>query len=97
MLILDTPLAKVLAVVTEHSIAVLANPGTCPKDHLRGLEATLLMGPHPRTAATGELSERNFLHRSPGKAGSNASVVDDSAGADVNAMMRKAGTGCDKV
>ena len=97
MLILDTPLAKVLAVVTKHSITILANPGTRPTDHLRAGEANQLMGSHPDTAATREISKRRFLHRSPGQVVSDTSIVDDSAGANVNAVMREAGTGCDKV
>ena len=97
MLSLDTPLAKVLAVVAEHAVIVLAHPGSCAADHFRVTEANQFVGSHPYTASAHEVRERNLRHRSPEEVMPKGAVVNDSAAADVDAVMGEREARSDKV
>ena len=62
VLIAQAPLAEVLAVVAEDSIAVLAEAGARPARHLASIEARLTMGSYPDRTSLREARERNLFH-----------------------------------
>jgi hypothetical protein len=97
VLALQTPFAEMLAVVAQHTIPVLTDPGTGSTDHLRAFEVNQLARPDPGATSTGEVSERNLFHRSPEQVMAEATVVNDLTVADVDAVMGKAESRSDKV
>ena len=62
VLIAQAPLAEVLAVVCEDSIAVLAEAGARPARHLGSIEARLSMGSYPDPTSLREARERDLFH-----------------------------------
>ena len=97
MLSLETPLAKMLAVVAKHAITVLAHPGTCAADYFRVIEANQLVRSYPYTASAHESRERNLRHRSPEEVMPKDTVVNDFAAADVDAVMGERNARSDKM
>lgn len=91
------PLAELLAVVAEQTIAVLASTRAGAPNHFRGIEAGILVEPHAYAVSMSEACERNLFHRSPTEVMCEGTVVHDLSPADVDAVMGKARTRCNEV
>jgi hypothetical protein len=65
VLIPQAPLAEVLAVVAEDSIAVLAEARMRPARHLDAVEARLTVSADPDCTSLPEAFQRNLFHRAP--------------------------------
>lgn len=63
---LETPLAKMLAVVPEEIVAILAETRPGAIDDFLGSEASRHTRSHPYVPPATEALERNLFHRSPG-------------------------------
>src|SRR6185437_2103745 len=62
----QTPLAKMLAVVPEEIVAILAETGPGAIDDFPGSEPGRHTRSHPHAPPATEALERNLFHRSPG-------------------------------
>jgi len=83
----QAPFAEVLAIIREQSIAVLAEPRTSAEDHFRAVKARLHARTHPDGVPMSKARERNLFYRSALPASGESRIVDDLAGAHVDAVM----------
>jgi hypothetical protein len=97
MLAAQTPLAEVLAVVTEETIAVLTDPGPRAPHHFLAVEANGTVSSHPESVSMSETRERNLFHRPPVQSMYEGPVMDDPAAADVDTVVGKTKTRCNEV
>ena len=93
----QTPFAKVLTVVRQQPIAVLAYAGERAAYHLAAIEIRRRTGSDPNALAAGETSERYFFHRSSAQTICQSRVVHNLAAADVDSVVQIAAARCDKV
>lgn len=83
----QTPLAVVLAVVREQPIAVFAEPRASTVDHFRAIKARRRARSNPHGSPVSKVCKGNFFDRSALPASGKPRIVDDLAGADVDAVM----------
>jgi hypothetical protein len=89
-LILQAPLTEVLAVVTEQSVAVLADPGARAARHFIAIEPRRGMCSDRDRACQGEACERNLFHRTAAPFSHHGPVVNDVATTDIDTVMEEA-------
>ncbi len=82
-----TPLAEMLAVVSEEAITVLADPRARSTYDLLPGEAEALMRSKPESVPVSETRDRNLFDRSPAKGALQSGVMDNPAAAHVNAVV----------
>lgn len=90
------PGTEVPTVVRQQSIATFAQAGTRTRHCFAAIERRRVVS-NPNAAASSEMLERNFLHRSAPKSVCEAGVVDDVTAADVYAVMAVQCARSDKV
>jgi hypothetical protein len=90
LLVLDAPLAEVLAVVCEKSVAIFADAGERPTRHFCAGESRRRMDPDPDRPSQREARERNFLQRSSPQSAHSRFVVYDFAAPNIDAVMAEA-------
>jgi len=91
------PLAKVLTIVREQSVLILADTRACPPNDLLRSKSCRRTTSHRYGPTAAEVPQRNLFHRSPGQEPGNGTAVDDLSGAHVDTMMNKTGSRCDQV
>jgi len=67
LLTAKAPFAEVLAVVAEQSVAIFAEAGARPVNHLGGIEARRAAASNPNSAFLRETCKRYLFHRAPAK------------------------------
>jgi hypothetical protein len=92
----QAPLAEVLAVVAEESIAVLADPGPRSPNHFLAAE-TSGAGADPQGVSMSETCERNLFNGTPVVPMHEAAVMGNPAAADVDTVVGKTQPGCKEV
>lgn len=97
MFAMQTPLAKVFAVVAEYPVAIFTDPGTRTADDFNGIEVVWGAATYPQGASTCELSERNFLNGPAMQATHPAGIVNHVPAADIDSMVKVAPARCDDV
>jgi hypothetical protein len=85
-LITQRPIAEVLAVIRQESIAAFAQARTRAFHHLAAIERRRF-GSNPEAAAASEMLDRNLFHRSAWKSVLEARVVNDAAASGVYSVM----------
>ena len=93
----DTPLARVLAVVSEKTIASFADPRAGAYQNLIDGKPNMIVGSHPDRASAREISERNFFHLASEQLARERPIVDNAVEAHVDAVMEVASTGRNEV
>ena len=94
MLASGTPFRKVLAVVAQKPVPVLAEPRASPPDDFGRLVAVRCVGSDPHNPAAREACDGDFLDRPPDQGQRPGAIVDDSACAYINAVMEVATSAC---
>jgi len=89
-LVLHTPLAEVLAVIGEKSVAVFADAGERPTRHCCATESRRRVSSDPNRPSKREARERNFFHRTSPQSGHNRFVVNDVAAPHIDAVATEA-------
>lgn len=92
-----TPLAKMLAVVPEEMVAILAETGPRAIDDFLGSEPGRHTRSHPYTPPATEALERNLFHRSPGQEPGNGAAMDDLTCTQIDAMVNVSDPGRDEM
>jgi hypothetical protein len=94
---MHTPFAEMLAVVSEEPVAVFAYPGAGAADYLMPVKARRHTRAYPDRPASGEMWQRNLLHRAAAKSMCQSPVVNDPARPHVNPVMSVTMPRCDEV
>src|SRR5580704_13872969 len=92
MLAAHAPLAEVFAIVREHAVAVFPEPQAGSPDHFLLIEPVRSHDTNPDRASMGKSRKRHFLDGPPTQSPRQAAVLNDSASADVDSVMRIAAT-----
>jgi hypothetical protein len=90
LLVFHAPLAEVLAVVGEKSVAVFADAGERPARHFCPTEPRRRVDPDPDCPSQREARERNFFHRTSPQSAHSRFVVNDIAAPNIDAVMAEA-------
>ena len=97
MLAVHTPLTKMLTVVGQQPVVVLAYTGTRPADHLRPFEFRCYVRHDCHTVSGRKARERNLFHRSPAQSSSESRVVHDLSSSHIDSMVYVTATLSDNV
>jgi hypothetical protein len=84
----QTPLAEVLTIVGQQSIAVLADARTCAANDFFSVKVRGRATPHPQGPSRGEKCERNFFYRTATQTCGATTIMHDFALTDVDAMVK---------
>ena len=85
-LIAQGPSAKVLTIISQNIVAVLAQPRLCALHHFLAIEASSIV-PYPYTMAMREALERNFLHWPAPHSKRETAVMNDAPLSRVDAVV----------
>lgn len=84
---LEAPFAKMLAIVPEEMVPILAETGPRAIDDFLGSEPGRHTRSHPYAPPATEALERNLFHRSPGQEPGNGAAMDDLTRTQIDAMV----------
>ena len=94
---MQTPLTKMLTVVGQQPVIVLAYTRTRPPDHFPLREFGCYAGHDSHVVSGGKARERNLFHRSAAQSSRESRVVHDLSSSHVDSMVYVTATLSDNV